>query len=367
MAPDSPAGPAPHGCERHAPPLRAPALRRHRSRCTDRTCCTCCARCTGAPAPSQSASSEDRRAAERAQKEIARLQREQAERARKKAASRRRARQRQEKQKEREETTRSRARPTPSVRSARRSSKEAPRGAGRDRPQALARAAGAAAQGQGSPTSSPKSRRAATPSSRRSKTRGSRKSERLRKSTRKRRTSSPGTGEPQRRAREADHPVQAAHRRQAMTRLQSRLRDERGMTLVMVATGLVAFLSATMLAVDVGMLMVARTKAQSSADAGALAGAVALGYDDFDDRSPPVRRFGMPSPPRPPQKTSVMHAQASVSRRMSLFRPNTACACACSAALYGETLSRRSSRRCSASPTSISAPSRPPRWRRQTP
>ena len=37
-----------------------------------------------------------------------------------------------------------------------------------------------------------------------------------------------------------------------MTRLQSRLRDERGMTLVMVATGLVAFLSATMLAVDVG-------------------------------------------------------------------------------------------------------------------
>lgn len=70
-----------------------------------------------------------------------------------------------------------------------------------------------------------------------------------------------------------------------MTRLQSRLRDERGMTLVMVATGLVAFLSATMLAVDVGMLMVARTEAQSSADAGALAGAVALGFDDFDDRS----------------------------------------------------------------------------------
>jgi len=70
-----------------------------------------------------------------------------------------------------------------------------------------------------------------------------------------------------------------------MTRLQSRLRDERGMTLVMVATGLVAFLSATMLAVDVGMLMVARTEAQSSADAGALAGAVALGFDNFDDRS----------------------------------------------------------------------------------
>ncbi len=62
-----------------------------------------------------------------------------------------------------------------------------------------------------------------------------------------------------------------------MTRLQTRLRDERGMTLVMVATGMVAFLSATMLAVDVGMLMVARTESQNAADAGALAGAVALG------------------------------------------------------------------------------------------
>jgi Putative Flp pilus-assembly TadE/G-like len=70
-----------------------------------------------------------------------------------------------------------------------------------------------------------------------------------------------------------------------MTRLQTRLRDERGMTLVMVATGMVAFLSATMLAVDVGMLMVARTEAQNAADAGALAGAVALGFDDFNDRS----------------------------------------------------------------------------------
>lgn len=71
-----------------------------------------------------------------------------------------------------------------------------------------------------------------------------------------------------------------------MTRFHTRLRDERGMTLVMVATGMVAFLSATMLAVDVGMLMVARTEAQNSADAGALAGAVALGYDDWDDRTP---------------------------------------------------------------------------------
>ena len=71
-----------------------------------------------------------------------------------------------------------------------------------------------------------------------------------------------------------------------MTRLQTRLRDERGMTLVMVATGMMAFLSATMLAVDVGMMMVARTESQNAADAGALAGAVALGFDDYNDRTP---------------------------------------------------------------------------------
>src|SRR5688572_22847564 len=70
-----------------------------------------------------------------------------------------------------------------------------------------------------------------------------------------------------------------------MTRLPTRRRDEQGMTLIMVATGMMAFLSATMLAVDVGMLMVARTEAQNAADAGALAGAVALGYDDYDDRT----------------------------------------------------------------------------------
>jgi Flp pilus assembly protein TadG len=70
-----------------------------------------------------------------------------------------------------------------------------------------------------------------------------------------------------------------------MTRLQTRLRDDRGMTLVMVATGMLAFLSATALAVDVGMFMVARTESQRAADAGALAGAIALGYNDPNDRS----------------------------------------------------------------------------------
>ncbi|MDP6579583.1 MAG: Tad domain-containing protein [Vicinamibacterales bacterium] len=57
------------------------------------------------------------------------------------------------------------------------------------------------------------------------------------------------------------------------------------MTLVFVGVGFMAFLSATMLAIDVGMFMVARTQAQNSADAGALAGAVALVFDDFNDRT----------------------------------------------------------------------------------
>jgi hypothetical protein len=97
-----------------------------------------------------------------------------------------------------------------------------------------------------------------------------------------------------------------------MTRLQGRLRDERGMTLVMVATGLVAFLSATMLAVDVGMLMVARTEAQSAADAGALAGAVALGYDDYDDRTPTGPAVTNAIAAATTTENGVMHAQTSV-------------------------------------------------------
>lgn len=71
----------------------------------------------------------------------------------------------------------------------------------------------------------------------------------------------------------------------ATVRRASLYRDERGMTLVFVGLGLLAFLSATMLAIDVGMFMVARGQAQTSADAGALAGAVALVFDDFDDKS----------------------------------------------------------------------------------
>jgi len=62
-------------------------------------------------------------------------------------------------------------------------------------------------------------------------------------------------------------------------------RDERGMSYVFVGVGFMAFLAATTLAIDVGMFMTARAQAQNAADAGALAGAVALYYDDYDNRS----------------------------------------------------------------------------------
>ena len=57
------------------------------------------------------------------------------------------------------------------------------------------------------------------------------------------------------------------------------------MSFVFVGLGFLAFVAATTLAIDVGMFMTARSQAQTSADAGALAGATALVFDDFDDRS----------------------------------------------------------------------------------
>jgi hypothetical protein len=62
-------------------------------------------------------------------------------------------------------------------------------------------------------------------------------------------------------------------------------RDERGMSYVFVGVGFMAFLAATTLAIDVGMFMTGRSQAQNSADAGALSGAVALYYDDYNNRS----------------------------------------------------------------------------------
>lgn len=71
-----------------------------------------------------------------------------------------------------------------------------------------------------------------------------------------------------------------------MTRLRRLRRDESGMSYVFIGMGMMAFLSASMLAIDVGMLMTSRNQAQNAADAGALAGASALLFNDWNDRSP---------------------------------------------------------------------------------
>ena len=57
------------------------------------------------------------------------------------------------------------------------------------------------------------------------------------------------------------------------------------MSLVFVAVGFMAMLSATTLAIDVGMFMNSRSQAQNAADAGAHAGAVALVFNSFTDRT----------------------------------------------------------------------------------
>ena len=69
------------------------------------------------------------------------------------------------------------------------------------------------------------------------------------------------------------------------TRLQHVARDERGMSLVFVTVSFMAVLTATTLAIDVGMFMNSRSQAQNAADAGALAGAVGLAYNSWTDRS----------------------------------------------------------------------------------
>src|SRR5262249_9989050 len=70
------------------------------------------------------------------------------------------------------------------------------------------------------------------------------------------------------------------------SRLRKLARSDEGFSLTFVALGFMAFLAVSMLAIDVGMLMTSRNQAQNSADASALAGATALVFDDWNDRSP---------------------------------------------------------------------------------
>jgi len=70
-----------------------------------------------------------------------------------------------------------------------------------------------------------------------------------------------------------------------MNRLHHLRDSERGMSILYITAGFMAFFAATALAIDVGVQTTARAQVQNAADAGALAGAIALALDDWDDRS----------------------------------------------------------------------------------
>jgi putative Flp pilus-assembly TadE/G-like protein len=61
--------------------------------------------------------------------------------------------------------------------------------------------------------------------------------------------------------------------------------SERGAVLIQVAVVMIVLIAMLSFVADYGLMWVSRRQAQNSADAGALAGAVALAYDDFADRS----------------------------------------------------------------------------------
>jgi Flp pilus assembly protein TadG len=87
-------------------------------------------------------------------------------------------------------------------------------------------------------------------------------------------------------------------------------RDERGVTLIIVGAGFLALMAATTLAIDVGMFMMARSQAQNAADAGALAGVVALVYNDYDNRS--ASGPAVTSAISAAQSNQVVHGMVSV-------------------------------------------------------
>lgn len=67
--------------------------------------------------------------------------------------------------------------------------------------------------------------------------------------------------------------------------LRERAASEQGAILIHVALALVMLIGFNTFVVDYGVLWVGRGMAQNAADAGALAGATALAFDDFEDRS----------------------------------------------------------------------------------
>ena len=68
-------------------------------------------------------------------------------------------------------------------------------------------------------------------------------------------------------------------------RASAERREERGAALIHMAIAMVAMMAFSALVIDYGIFWVARRQAQNSADAGALAGAIAYAFDDSTDLS----------------------------------------------------------------------------------
>src|SRR5262245_28652985 len=70
-----------------------------------------------------------------------------------------------------------------------------------------------------------------------------------------------------------------------MARRPTFLGDDRGAILIHVALGILAMSAFLTIVADFGLMWTSRRQAQNSADAGAIAGAIGLGYDDPTDYS----------------------------------------------------------------------------------
>src|SRR5262245_60520484 len=67
--------------------------------------------------------------------------------------------------------------------------------------------------------------------------------------------------------------------------MKSQLGCDRGAIIIHVAFALLVLIAFCSFVVDAGILALGRAQAQNAADAGALGGATALAFDDFNDRS----------------------------------------------------------------------------------
>ena len=69
------------------------------------------------------------------------------------------------------------------------------------------------------------------------------------------------------------------------TRASRNIASERGAILIQVGVAILVISAFSMFVIDYGVVWISRTQAQNAADAGAIAGATALAFDDFKDRT----------------------------------------------------------------------------------